>query len=259
MSKKMGVYQIRNLLNDKIYIGSSKNIDQRWAEHVSLLRGNYHHNPHLQNAWNKYGEDEFIFEMIEVMKDENKLLLREQWCLDNCSPDYNIALYASSPMKGRKMSDENRKRQSIAYSGEGHPLWGKHHSDSTKKKMSLAKSGDVMRGENNGMWGRTHTKEARKRISDVNKGRILSDERKKQIGDRFRGKKLSTAHREKIAKANSGENCYMTKLTWSSVREIRRLWKTGNYYQKDLADMFSTGVSGIGHIVNNRTWIERTE
>ena len=56
---KSGIYQIRNKINGKIYIGSSadkKGILQRWKQHVKDLKNNIHHNKHLQTAW-KYAEE----------------------------------------------------------------------------------------------------------------------------------------------------------------------------------------------------------
>jgi len=62
-----GVYQIINLVNGKCYIGSSVNIKKRWAEHIANLQRGTHHCQHLQRAWNKYGESNFDFEMIELL------------------------------------------------------------------------------------------------------------------------------------------------------------------------------------------------
>ena len=61
----IGIYQIRNLLNGKIYIGQSMDIEKRWSTHRAELKHNYHHNIHLQSAWNKYGEESFEFSIIE--------------------------------------------------------------------------------------------------------------------------------------------------------------------------------------------------
>lgn len=67
----IGIYKITNQVNGKVYIGQSVNIKQRWAEHKANLRNNKHENSYLQNAWNKYGEANFIFEVIEkCSKDE---------------------------------------------------------------------------------------------------------------------------------------------------------------------------------------------
>ena len=72
--KKSGVYQILNLTNQKCYVGSSKNIHSRWSDHRSMLRNNKHGNKHLQNAWNKDGEDEFIFRILEQIEYDKTLI-----------------------------------------------------------------------------------------------------------------------------------------------------------------------------------------
>ena len=60
-----GIYQIKNLINNKIYIGSTINLKQRFNDHKKLLRHNKHPNNHLQSSWIKHGESNFVFELIE--------------------------------------------------------------------------------------------------------------------------------------------------------------------------------------------------
>lgn len=82
------IYKITNRINGKVYIGSTKNVKQRWAKHKALLRHNHHPNFHIQAAWNKYGEDSFVFEIVEeCVPDE--LLSREQFFIDTIKPEYN--------------------------------------------------------------------------------------------------------------------------------------------------------------------------
>lgn len=59
------VYKILNLQNGKFYIGSTKNFEKRCKEHKTQLKGNYHCNIKLQRAWNKYGENNFNFIILE--------------------------------------------------------------------------------------------------------------------------------------------------------------------------------------------------
>ncbi len=103
----IGIYKIRNLINNKIYVGSTKNIKARWAKHKALLRHNKHQNTHLQNAWNKYGEGAFVFEVIEECRIEN-LISREQFFINSLNPDYNQTTIAGKV----EMTPEMRNRLS---------------------------------------------------------------------------------------------------------------------------------------------------
>ena len=59
------VYRISNLIDGKSYIGISIDYVARWKQHKRALRNNKHCNRKLQNAWNKYGEESFEFQVIE--------------------------------------------------------------------------------------------------------------------------------------------------------------------------------------------------
>ena len=92
---KSGVYFIINLVNGKKYVGSSNDIRQRRREHWSHLKQNIHSNKHLQNAWNTYGEKNFMF-LIQEFVSKDQLLDREQYWLDmyktfNRNIGYNIS------------------------------------------------------------------------------------------------------------------------------------------------------------------------
>lgn len=60
-----GVYIIRNIINDKVYIGVSIDIHRRWKEHVRDLKNKRHRNKHLERAWHYYGKDNFEFRILE--------------------------------------------------------------------------------------------------------------------------------------------------------------------------------------------------
>lgn len=64
---KFYIYKIENIVNKKKYIGITENPEQRQKNHFSKLRNGKHCNKRLQNAWNKYGQDNFIFEVIFEM------------------------------------------------------------------------------------------------------------------------------------------------------------------------------------------------
>ena len=81
LKNKSGIYQIRNLVNNKIYVGSASDFYERKSQHFSLLKYGKH-NQKLQNSYNKYGKDNFVFEVIEFVEDKNKLLEYEQYWID---------------------------------------------------------------------------------------------------------------------------------------------------------------------------------
>lgn len=64
----MGIFQIRNLVNGKIYIESSVNLDKIWNRHRVQLKMSGHPNEQLQKEWNEYGEDNFKFEILSELK-----------------------------------------------------------------------------------------------------------------------------------------------------------------------------------------------
>ena len=110
--KISGIYCIINLKNGNRYIGSSKNIRQRLWSHRAELRHNKHENSHLQAAWNKYGEQNFDYYVIEVC-DKDKLLEREQEYINIMKPEYNINQETQRPPCAecsRKKQSETRKR-----------------------------------------------------------------------------------------------------------------------------------------------------
>jgi hypothetical protein len=96
-SEKPGVYVIKNLINNKIYIGSSvMRVIKRIEHHISMLRANKHKNAYLQNAFNKYGETNFCVSIIENTEKHNTLEKEQYWINQyNFNDLYNINPIAS--------------------------------------------------------------------------------------------------------------------------------------------------------------------
>jgi group I intron endonuclease len=106
-SNQCGIYSITNKLNGKRYIGQTYNFKYRWMRHRSYLKHNTEHNAHLQNAWNKYGAENFEFEIIERCKFE-QLDEREIYWInyyDSKNAGYNFA-DGGLGCKGYKHTDE---------------------------------------------------------------------------------------------------------------------------------------------------------
>lgn len=91
-----GIYKIENLIDKKIYIGSSINLESRKYKHFWMLDRNKHDNNHLQNSYNKFGKDLFNFEILEFC-DNNQLIERENHYIEIYKSNidkfgYNLAL-----------------------------------------------------------------------------------------------------------------------------------------------------------------------
>jgi hypothetical protein len=68
MKFRMGVFQIKNISNGKMYIGSSNNLDLIWNSDKFKLEMGGHKNPGLQEDWKKFGADKFAFEVLHELK-----------------------------------------------------------------------------------------------------------------------------------------------------------------------------------------------
>ena len=236
--KISGIYNIRNLITDNIYIGSAVNLNNRWSVHKNHLSNNNHVNDHLQNAWNKYGKENFIFEIIEYVEDKNKLIEKEQLWMDFFKPEYNIRKVAENNI-GVKWSDESRKKASDRMKGKdpwnkgkkgvseetriklsesrrnrGNLAFfsGKKHSDDAKKKigsrsktMTRTPHSDETKAKiSESKKGHLVSEETRKKISDINTGRIVSEETRSKISKSLNGKIVSEETKAKISESKRG-------------------------------------------------------
>ena len=105
LQKIPGIYMIKNLLNNKCYIGSTYNLRQRLMSHLSKLKIDKHVNKHLQSAFNKYGQKSFVYCILETCEAiKSTILFLEQKYLD-LKPEYNVAQYAGNN-KGFHHSEE---------------------------------------------------------------------------------------------------------------------------------------------------------
>ena len=107
------VYQIINLINNKVYIGETTRGEVRWKNHLTYLRGNYHKNSSLQEDFNKYGEEAFEWTILKEFESDDKdtLLLEEARNIQQYIQDgvelYNLTL----TVEQLKMLEEDKKSQ----------------------------------------------------------------------------------------------------------------------------------------------------
>lgn len=170
-----GIYCIENLINNKKYIGQSKNINDRWSKHKNELNKNIHSNDYLQKSWNKYGEENFKFYVLEVC-DESELDEKEIYYIElyntlNRDLGYNLK---SGGQNGSKITEYVRQKQSDALkqSYKNNEDLKLQRKNDALKQWSNPEIKQKIMGENNGMYGKHHTEETRQKISEAHKGRI---------------------------------------------------------------------------------------
>lgn len=134
-----GIYEIICITNRRKYIGSAVDLGKRWSEHVRQLKENKHHSRHLQRTWNKYGQDDFVFRVIEYC-DKGSLIDREQHYIDTEKPVFNSRPVANSQL-GFRHSKESRLKMSMSRDRNFSPMTGRRHTEETKAKISAAKRG----------------------------------------------------------------------------------------------------------------------
>ena len=173
------IYKIRNISDHKFYVGSSVDFNKRKEIHIYQLRAGTHSNKHLLNAWRKFGESSFVFEILEIVKNPDSLLEREQYYIDtmeacDCKIGYNISKTAGSwlgnrhteetknkiskKISGTIHSGESKKlmsKNSPRLSGDKHPMYGIKHSDESVNKMK--NSSKRISGYNHPMFGKKLT------------------------------------------------------------------------------------------------------
>jgi group I intron endonuclease len=93
--RSSGVYQILCKATSKIYIGSTVNLRDRWAGHCSSLRCGKHPNVFLQRAWNKYGEAQFEFSVLEFIDEADLLRAEQRWIDETRCAERNIGFNIS--------------------------------------------------------------------------------------------------------------------------------------------------------------------
>ena len=118
--KGQGVYQIRCIEENKCYIGSSKDCQERVQKHFSELRFNRHTNKRLQEAFNKYGIERFIYSIVLYVAKEEDLLAKEteyqiKIGIDNLYNDKITGVYVSDELKARYANIDQSYKHTLEY------------------------------------------------------------------------------------------------------------------------------------------------
>lgn len=154
-----GIYKIINVVNNKFYVGSAVDLKRRKTRHFSELRNKKHPNGHLQAAWIKYGEQAFVFVVVEELPDDADLLAAENvWLKEHVGKEYcyNLGVDATAPTLGM--------------SGELSPTWGYKHTEEAKAVIAASSRGrsqdkETIRKKTAHLIGKPKSAEVRAKIS----------------------------------------------------------------------------------------------
>ena len=197
-----GIYKIINIINNKFYVGSAVDLKRRKTRHFSELRKGKHNNRHLQAAWVKYGEQSFVFVVVEELsKDADILAAENVWLKEHVGKDYcyNLGVDATAPMLGM--------------SGELSPTWG------------MKRTAEQLAAQS---WeGKKHTPEAKEKIRRHLVGKPKSIEVRAKISATLTGEgnfwfgKKRPDHGKKVSRAVQATSPDGRTLEYASISELR--------------------------------------
>ena len=197
-----GVYTITNRVTGKLYVGSTVgHISERFRQHRYQLRKGSHANKHLQAAWNRYGEPEFDFEVLDPQPPEFCVSAEQYWInmllATNPRFGYNAKPVAASQLGYRHTESTLRKLSVLSSS------WKR-----SKEHIAALCAGRVACGYS--MKGKPLSKEHRQKIrislmGNTNAvGAIKSDAARKKLSTSLTGVPKSAEHRANISAARKG-------------------------------------------------------
>lgn len=283
------IYEIRNLVNDKPYVGRTTNnfkVRYLWNHKPKLEKGN-HYNKHLQRAWNKYGEENFEFNIIVEIND-SYIVKAEQYWIDKLQAyknGYNQEKYANE-LKKPNMTKENN------------PMWsgGKdefkcenceevyldyNHKLRNQRFCSVKCRSEAISGEDHKQfkdkiveecnfcgdeYKRHKCRSTRKYCSQscASKDRVSGSGNPSWKGGKVElecescGSKFKVKpYREDSAKYCSKRcNSSNASISKEEAKQIKKLLKETDFTYKEIANKTKTSIAIVGQIKRNETWVE---
>lgn len=233
-----GIYICTCITTNKSYIGQTKNLKYRiMSEHIQKLNKNKHPNKYLQNSWNKYGDNNFEWKILEICNIEDLDELEMMWIskLNTIYPNgFNLTNGADSSTRGNIMSEVSRKKMSS--------LWDeKRRLNRSKENYKFWSSlTDSEYAENSRKLKNAWTIERKKKASKIMSDRFqnMSQEDKIEFS-----KKISLSHKNRdITGAN---NSNAKAIICTETNEIF-------YTIKDAAKRYSINYSSLkAHLRRN--------
>lgn len=189
----VGIYKITNLVNGKIYIGQSIDIQRRFWEHRCI---SHESNAHLKNALRKYGKENFKYEVLEECSEE-QLDEKERYYISTLNPEYNVTNGGQDSL--RRYPEEIRQK----ISAKSKEQWAKMSNEEKAERIKNNLTGPQK--------GHTVSEKTRAKLREINTGKTQSIETIEKRKETIRNKKQSgyvqtnAGHRKKIICLETGE------------------------------------------------------
>jgi group I intron endonuclease len=215
----VGIYSICCSHNGKRYIGSSVSVQNRKRTHFRELNKGIHSISKMQNDWNKYGKESFIFQPLLICSNTD-LTFYEQRAIDtfdSIKNGYNKYKATDPPLRGLNANT------SLAIAHVASLLVGRKLSKEHCKNISLART------------GLKYSEEVKSKMC----GRVVSSETKQRISDACKGRKLTEEHKLNISKALSGRvmpeeerKAHIVYPTEETRAKLLKSWESEERHQK---------------------------
>jgi len=295
MSDGYTIYKITNIINNKIYIGLTNNMNKRWSNHKTSARKKYKNDySYLHRSMNKYGFNNFIIEEVEKVDTLNYARKREIfWIKYLNSTNHDIGMNLTKggegtfgfrlptekcSFYGKKHTEESKRKMSEAKTGKN-PLSKKQRIKSIAKITGSKNIGaklvedDILNIINDYVYNKFSIPKLSEKykISKTQIARILNFKSWKavtqNISDELKDK-INKAKEKNIHDGDSknwflGDIDFMRSikrkkclLDISDARHIRKLYCTGNYTMMEIASMYNVSYPVINNIINNKRYKE---
>lgn len=249
------VYKISFVGTDKFYIGSANNSEERIWKHVSTLRMGTHKNKILQNVFNKYGQDNIKFEILEQDLGA-ELRIREQYYIDTLNPYINIAKDVRGHF-GMKLSEDTKKKISVKIK----QLYAKGVYKDIKRGASKGckrsvKCVDTIQKSNNNRYLEINAKRDELILQ------YLKEKRSKKSITKLLNISLSVIYRvmarykipTKSRINQRGSKNTSSKITESQVVEIKKILLERNKTHKEIGKLYNISAQAVTSINRGRSW-----
>lgn len=212
------LYRITNIINNKVYIGQSKDYKSRWERHKYLSKHLNNRSQYIHRAMVKYGINNFIFEVIATTISKNysnelEDILIKQY--NSCNKDYGYNLNSGGFSRNHSEETKQKLREATIkqIAIKGHPSKGKFRTDEQKKRMSIAQQNMI---------------------------RNISDEQRKKMSESHIGK--TDSEETKIKKS------LKIKLAWKKRKLENKILKKGIFSENQINEIISYYKNGYSSI-----------